>query len=49
MDPAFKGAGANEGLELWRIEDFKPVKMSEVGIPLSSLLIICTIDQWSIL
>ena len=32
MDPAFKGAGANEGLELWRIEDFKPVKQSEVRI-----------------
>jgi hypothetical protein len=31
MDPAFKGAGVSEGFELWRIEDFKPVKMNEVS------------------
>jgi hypothetical protein len=29
-EPAFVGAGASEGIELWRIEDFKPVKLPVV-------------------
>uniref|UniRef100_A0ACD5WKA8 Uncharacterized protein n=1 Tax=Avena sativa TaxID=4498 RepID=A0ACD5WKA8_AVESA len=27
LDPAFQGAGQKVGLELWRIEDFKPVQL----------------------
>ena len=32
-EPAFVGAGSTEGLELWRIENLKPVKRpsSEIG------------------
>ena len=26
-EPAFRGAGASAGLELWRIEQLKPVKL----------------------
>lgn len=31
MDPAFEGAGKKEGMEMWRIEALKPVKMSAVS------------------
>jgi len=31
MDPAFVGAGASEGMELWRIENKVPVKMECTG------------------
>lgn len=27
MEPAFEGAGKQAGLELWRIESLKPVKI----------------------
>ena len=30
VDEAFAGAGEAAGLELWRIESMKPVKMPEV-------------------
>ena len=30
VEPAFRGAGQVEGLELWRIENLAPVKIPEV-------------------
>jgi len=33
VDAAFAGAGKSPGMELWRIENKVPVKISEVSYP----------------
>ena len=30
VEPAFIGSGKREGMELWRIEDLKPVRQAQV-------------------